>query len=560
MKKTILAAAVAVATFSTSVSSHTNSIGYVGDGNGGLNFWYGNWHGTAFNEAEIKIEGTDANGTAFTWSDGNGGTQNYSIDAFNLLSQNSPAGLISGTNFFTSDGTQLVPYDPTGATNGGTTQESYVWQGINYTNLATGNYTFTYIPLGSAESSYPNQTPTMDWMPMDNVILSLSITLTQGDLNGDANNNGILDINEVAAGAASGPTLVSTSAPYIDTASYSVWTAWATNTALEIQTQSSTAYTASETNTIQTIDREVTTVVTTPQIRTRTYNIIETETYSDNSTQDNILSTGNVETATQDDVVTTLSDPGSWTGRIDQIATASDAINSILRVTDFDGVSLINSNNKYDNGMDGDTRGLSVGKINVRDNNIIVGGGFAKMDTSMNGNGDNVTGDTTVLSGVIGKRTERGDITARVTHGMTDYEMTRTIGDFANAGVTEGTDTSISLRFEGSEKAVGKAVVRPILGVTKGKRVTDAYTETGSVQSARTVAELSENYSYATVGASVDIGPVNLVALHNTDGVNDIRVGIERETEKGTWGIGATRTSSDLGETTSISLGLSIKF
>jgi len=210
--------------------------------------------------------------------------------------------------------------------------------------------------------------------------------------------------------------------------------------------------------------------------------------------------------------------------------------------------------------MDGNTRGLSVGKINVRDNNIIVGGGFAKMDTSMNGNGDNVTGDTTVLSGVIGKRTERGDITARVTHGMTDYEMTRTIGDFANAGITEGTDTSISLRFEGSEKAVGKAVVRPILGVTKGKRVTDAYTETGSVQSARTVAELSENYSYATVGASVDIGPVNLVALHNTDGVNDIRVGIERETEKGTWGIGATRTSSDLGETTSISLGLSIKF
>jgi len=170
MFKRLMAIFAAWAMATATAYSHTNSIGYVGDGSGGLNFWYGSWHsGTTFNEAEIKIQGTDSNGNTITFSDCNGGTQIYSIDAFTLLTPSSPAGLISGVNFFTSDGTQLVAYDPTGATNGGTTQESYTWQGINYQNLVTGNYTFTYIPLGSAESSYPNQSPTVDWMPMDNV-------------------------------------------------------------------------------------------------------------------------------------------------------------------------------------------------------------------------------------------------------------------------------------------------------------------------------------------------------------------------------------------------------
>jgi len=538
MKFKKLAAAVMVASLMSSTAlAHTNSIGYVGDGSGGLNFWYGNWHGQAFNEAEIKITKPDGS---------------TSIDAFNLLSQNSPAGLISGTNFFTSDGTQLVPYDPTGATNGGVTQESYVWQGINYTGLATGNYTFTYIPLGSAEGSFPNQSPTMDWMPMDNVILSLSLTLTQGDLNGDANNNGILDINEVAAGSASGaPTLVSTSAPYIDTASYSVWTAWATNTALEIQTQSSTAYTASETNTIQTIDREVTTVVTTPQIRTRTYNIIETETYSDNSTQDNILSTGNVETATQDDVVTTLSDPGSWTGRIDQTATAQDVVGSTLRTLDFYNIQGIRMNSKYDNGMSGGTTGVVVGGSKELENGVTIMGGFTRLGTGLTGNGDSVDAETTAFAAGI----ENNGVSLELRRANTDYDVSRTIGDFANTSETKGTDTSARIMYS---PETGK--INPVFGYTRGKRTMDGYTETGDVQSARTVASTDEMYGYGTVGLRGDLGLVDFTAMHHTDGVNDISIGIEKSTDRVTWRVEGTRSMTDLGTTNAVSAGLVIKF
>lgn len=361
---------------------------------------------------------------------------------------------------------------------------------------------------------------------------------------------------DAASGTSSTPTLVSTSDPVI---TYGSWGDWAHNTSLPILTQSQTAHTASETATVQTIDRETTTIVTTPETRSRTSTTTVTDTYSDSSTVDRVTATG-TDTESRNNAVTTVTDPGSFTGRVDQAVTASDVVNSAIRTTDFTRVNAVSMDNTYDNGMSGRTNGFVAGAINVKENNIIVGAGVAKLNTDMSGNGDTVKGETTALSGVVGKRTEKGDVTARLTHGMTDYEMTRTIGTFANAGATKGTDTSISLRFEGNGQAVGKATVSPILGVTKGKRVTDAYTETGSIQSARTVAEVTDDYSYGTVGASVDIGLFNLVALHNTDGVDDISIGIEKETDKVTWGIRANKTMTELGDTNSVSLGLSIKF
>lgn len=496
MNKKLIAAAVAASLMSSTALAHTNSIGYVGDGNGGINFWYGSWHdNTQFNEAEIKIIRPD--GTT-------------SIDAFNLLSQDSPAGLISGVNFFSSDGTQLIPYDPNAQHPMGMPMESYTWQGLNYANLPTGQYTFVYIPLGDPESNLPGS-PTAEWMPMDEVIRSLTITLTQNDINGDANANGILDINEVsvgaAAAAASGPTVVSQGSSQV------------------------IGYVAVSGGVIQVVQRT------------------QTDTTWDN------MSDG---TTANTQVTNTTLTP--FEGRIDQIATAQDAIGSSLRNLDFSQVNAITMSNKYDNGMSGTTRGVVAGGITVKDNNIIVGAGVAKLNTDMTGNGDSVSGETTAISGVIGKRTEQGDVTARLTHGMTDYNMSRTIGDFSNAGETSGTDTSIRLQFEGSGKQIKEATVKPIIGITRGKRTVDAYTETGSVQTARNVAESSEMYTYGTVGASVDVGLFNLTALHNTDGVNDVSIGISKETDKVTWNVKAHRTMTDLGDTNSVSLGVSIKF
>lgn len=141
-------------------SPHTNSIGYVGEGSGSVVFWYGSWHSnTTFNEGSLQLVGS------------NGTTYPAVVTPFNLFSSTVPTGLTAGTNWFQSDGTTLIPYG-TGQT------VSYVYQGVRFTNLQPGTYTFTYIPLGNPLSYDPNGTPTLDWQPQDSVILSSDVTLT----------------------------------------------------------------------------------------------------------------------------------------------------------------------------------------------------------------------------------------------------------------------------------------------------------------------------------------------------------------------------------------------
>lgn len=484
MKKKILAAVLSTVLMSSTALAHTNSIGYVGDGNGGLNFWYGSWHdGTQFNEAEIKIIRPD--GTT-------------SIDAFDLLSQDSPAGLISGVNFFTSDGTQLVPYDPNTPHPMGMPNESYTWQGINYTNLATGQYTFVYIPLGDPESNLPGS-PTAEWMPMDEVIRSLTIQLTQGDLDGDANQNGILDVNEVAVGSASGgPTVVSQGSSQV------------------------VGYIAVSGGVIQVVQRT------------------QTDTTWDN------MSDG-----TTANVQVTNTELTPFEGRIDQIETAQDVVGSSLRYLNFNNIEGIRMHSNMNNGMSGSTRGAVVGGSKTTDNGVTVSGGFTRLGTNLAGNGDTVAADTDVVGVGVGK----DGVNVELRHAMTDYTVSRTIGDFANNSKTKGTDTSVRLTYSPD---TGK--VQPVVGYTRGKKSVDGYAENGSVQTARTVAGADEMYGYGTIGLRGDLGLVDFTAMHHTDGVNDISLGLEKESDRFNWRIEVTRSMTDLGDTNSLSAGISWKF
>jgi len=484
--KTTIIAGVITALLSTSALSHTNSIGYVGDGTGGINFWYGNWHGQPFNEAEIKIIRPDST---------------TSISAFNLLSQNSPAGLLPGVNFFTSNQTILVPYDPTGLTNGNVPQESYAWQGINYQNLATGTYTFVYIPLGDPESSNPTGTPTQDWAPMDNVIRSLTVTITQGDLNGDANLNGILDILEVLSGQASGsgPTVVSQGS----------------NTVL--------GYIAVAGGVLQVISRT------------------QTDTTWDNMSDG---TTTNTQTNT-----TTLT---PFSGRTDQIANAQAMQNISTRGLSFDGATIIN-----DTASNGSTRGFAVGGNKELDNGVTVGAGVGRLTNSTTSTDGSATADTTLLNLNGDKKVEHGTVSVDLTHSMMDLTTTRTIGDFANAGTTSGTDTSVGIRFVADGEKV-----RPVVGYTRGRTTVDGYTETGSAQSARTVEESTDYYGYATIGAQATLAPgVEAQALRHTDGVSVLSLDVNKAWEEDkVFTFGVSRSFSDLGNTTSISGGISWKF
>lgn len=152
--KAVVAATAAALAFGA--SAHTNSIGYTNSGSGSVTFWYGNWHqGTTFTEGSMELTGV--NGTSYATT----------TTQFTLVQNTTPTGLQPGVNYFTSNGTALIPYD----TN---IETSYSWQGATITGLSAGTYQFTYIPISN---------PTADWDPMDSVILSSIVTLT-GDIVG----------------------------------------------------------------------------------------------------------------------------------------------------------------------------------------------------------------------------------------------------------------------------------------------------------------------------------------------------------------------------------------
>ena len=306
------------------------------------------------------------------------------------------------------------------------------------------------------------------------------------------------------------------------------------DTDLPVLTQSQTTHDASETATVQTIDRETTTIVTTP---------MEIITYTDG--------VETARTSTDSVAVTTVTDPGSFTGRVDQIATAQDVVSSTLRNLEFDAVEGIKMKSDMHNGMSGDTSGVVVSGSKTGDNGVTISGGFTRLGTDLSGNDDTVSADTDVIAGKI---TNNG-VSVELRHAMTDYTTSRTIGDFANTGSTSGSDTSARITY-----APDTNKVNPVFGYTRGRSTVDGYLEAGSIQSARNVDSTSEMYGYGTIGLRGDLGLIDFTALHHTDGVNDISLGLEKQTDRVTWRVETIRSMTNLGDTTAISAGLKIQF
>ena len=190
-----LATSILLSFFSIQTFAHTNSIGYVSDGGGDVTFWYGNWHaeGAWYNEGTLSLQGI--NGTSYN------ATLPFNILKVGLI--NEPSGLIPGTNYFSSNYFALVPYGGVNYAafniNNVTFDQSYNWQGVRFTGLLAGTYSFTYNPVAGSASN-PNCSlnplgptvctygtdssgtmslgPTQDWYPEDSIILSSTITLT----------------------------------------------------------------------------------------------------------------------------------------------------------------------------------------------------------------------------------------------------------------------------------------------------------------------------------------------------------------------------------------------
>ncbi|GAA5080879.1 autotransporter domain-containing protein [Lysobacter panacisoli] len=140
----------------TTAQAHTISIGYENSGDRALTFWYGTYHAhseTTYTEGSLRLQGPNGLDTTLP---------------FALLTDNKPTGLVDGdTNFYNNGHGALggINLDPRG--------EPANWQGLQFTNLFAGTYTFTYVPIAN---------PTQVWAPESPVILSSSVTIITADL------------------------------------------------------------------------------------------------------------------------------------------------------------------------------------------------------------------------------------------------------------------------------------------------------------------------------------------------------------------------------------------
>jgi hypothetical protein len=543
----------------TAALAHTNSIGYVGDGNGGVTFWYGNWHpGTTFTEGSMTLQGVNGNTFAPT-------TVNWT-----LLQNTEPTGLIPGTNYFMSDGVNLIPYGDPAAVYGSTI--SYTWQGVTFTNLGAGDYQFTYNPI---------QYPTANWDPSAQVIRTGTVTLSAGLLSGDADGDGINDATgqSVTPPAPSTPTVVSTSAGSdIVTTSTSSGTRTVTNTPHRHVmgtdangNQTETHYTDTEVITIPTTTIVTTTTPTTVDtlsdgttvtntgtptstsvttddnngtsvitqatvadwVKTRTFSVTQASSVNHTSSESGGIQKINAHTTTTTTTTPVYTkvytngaptvvtyDPSTvsvaqayrdYFGRVDQLEVLdgiNDGINGLLnheptagkqRLRVFENNRFVQSYNA--DGYTADSKIFGGGFEFDATKGWTVGFQYNRVNINLNGV-DSSTQQTKDHFGVFSEiRGNTLTLNTNAAIANSNYKYNRTVeGVFNNAGETTGSEWWVSNRLYWH---LHKSV-KPFVGYTVSNVRRNAYSETGSPESARSVTSFNQTTHVGEVGVKME--------------------------------------------------------
>ena len=313
------------------------------------------------------------------------------------------------------------------------------------------------------------------------------------------------------------------------------------DTDLPVLTQTQTTHESSTAAGVQTIDRETTTIVTTP---------MEIITYTDG-----------VETSrasTDSAVVTTVTDPGAFTGRMDQVDQMM-ALGAHRNLGIGNGVSASRITHDMGNGYSAESQVFSVGGTMIADNGITVGAGYNRVNTDLTGAGTG-TMESNVISAQASKHIDGRDMTvsANGNFAKSDMSYSRTIGDFSAAGETGSTDIWGGLTVE---KSTGQ--VRPFAGYTVGKKSTDAWDETGDVQATLSHSAAEETYNYATLGFNIDTGLLTARLAKDFDDAETmhIGVGINRNiNERVSFSASANRSTAGDNTSTTLSAGFKISF
>ena len=309
------------------------------------------------------------------------------------------------------------------------------------------------------------------------------------------------------------------------------------DTSLPVINGSITSHTASETSTVQTIARQTTTAITTPGTRTVVSVDRTTISWSDGTTTTSDSASTTTTTLGNDVVNSSTSD--SLSGRIDQHTVMAGANSNINRMMNHnllrqDGIKYEHGTLYFNGGLvDSKSNGY---KVNTRQygiaadrqirGNWILGAQFNYVDSSMTGTDSSGSMNKSHIGVYSLYRRENTLLQTDLGIATNGYNVNRTIaGEFNNASKTSGNDVWLSNRLY----YTAMDTIRPFAGVTIGRSTINGYTETGSIQSARTVAGTNSNMNYAEAGvqANRQIGKINMFGelSATTDGFTTLAVG-----------------------------------
>lgn len=322
---------------------------------------------------------------------------------------------------------------------------------------------------------------------------------------------------------------------------------------LPVLTTSITHHESSVADGVQTIARETTTTTTTPIEVTTTSVTENTDTYSDGSVDVWYGPESEVITI-RNDVTSAITHPDAYIGRMDQV-NAMVKLSLTHNISFASGVNAGIVSGSTDTGYNADTQYFSLGGTTTTDTGLVLGGGFVNTSAELSGNNSTGTSSTTKFGVMAGKEMDTFTITGTVNTASTDISYSRDIGRFNAQGVTSASDNWASV-----EVRPNTDVVHPILGYTFGKKSTDGYTELGSIQAILLNTSAEETYGYATIGADVDLGMVNVNAIYNTDGSTKLGVGVNKNIGKANVSVSATQFGTADSNSTLVSAGVSLQF
>jgi hypothetical protein len=316
-----------------------------------------------------------------------------------------------------------------------------------------------------------------------------------------------------ATDAGSGTTTTTPTITGTSTATITVSDTTAINTSLPVITASLAHHEASEASGKQTIARETTTNVTTPYTRSVVTLVRTTNTWSDGTTTTSDSATTTTDTLVNNVATTVAND--SFSGRIDQMSYLNNLNRQLDRGLNMDAfrqdgytdqekkitvyANTSGARSNIDNGYNARSQVYGLGVEKEIKPNWRLGAQYNRVNTTMDGT-DSKTAQDKNHVGLFSVYTNDKDVKFVNNLGYSDNSVkgNRTIPgiDFNNSHSTRGDNLWLNNRIYAPETKG----FRPYAGVTVGRSTVGGYTEAGSIQSARTVAKTTDNYTYGEAG------------------------------------------------------------